>query len=311
MRDVRDATRLPVLLVAFKRPETTRRVIEAIRRVRPPRVYFAVDGPRPGSPREAELVAEVRALVDSCFDWDCQVETFFREENRGCALGVSEAISFFFRHEEAGVILEDDCVPEPDFFRYCEVLLDRYRDDPRMMHISGNSRVRIEDPGSSYFLSRYPQVWGWASWRDAWNHFEFAPAEPDRELEVVLNRFADERERKYWEKILRRTFEGKIDSWAYRWAFAIWLADGVSAYPVQNLVRNVGFGSDSTHTGPLSASRWSMPEASPLNELRHPDPPTLRKDLDLMVFERAYAKAPLPIRAGRAMVSLVRNGRNG
>lgn len=303
---MRAITHLPVLLVAFKRPETTRRVLESIGRVKPPRLYFAVDGARPGNPKEAERVREVQALAESCVDWDCEVKTFFREENRGCARGVSEAISFFFENEEAGVILEDDCVAEPDFFRYCEELLDRYRDDPRMMHISGSSRVEIEDPGSSYFLSRYAQVWGWATWRDAWSNFTLE-RDLSQELDEVLGRFPTERERRYWEPILRRTFAGGIDSWAYRWSYAIWQADGISAYPTSNMVQNIGFGSDSTHTRAWSTSRWSMPEPVPLGEIRHPSPAVLREDLDTLVYDRAYAKSPLPIRAMRAAANLVRN----
>ncbi len=290
---------LPVLLVAYKRPELARQAIQAIRRVRPSRLYFAVDGPRPDDREEARVVNRVRALATEIIDWDCEVRTLFRDENRGCALGVSEAISWFFDQERTGVILEEDCIPDPAFFNYARELLERYADDPRIMHISGNTRVRIEESATSYFFSGYPQVWGWATWRDAWRKFQMQHDDFESKLTRVLNRFDTDQERAYWEPVLRDTFSGKRDSWAYRWAFTQWLEDGLSTYPTSNMVENIGFGSDATHTGLFSETRWLQPAATDPGDLRHPESVTRRADLDQEVFDRAYSKHPLPTRLFR------------
>lgn len=286
----------------------TRSALKAIREVRPARLYFAVDGARSGEEEEARLVEEVRALAEELVDWDCDLKTFFREENQGCARGVSEAISWFFEQEEAGIIVEDDCVPDPAFFGYCDTLLDLYRDDQRIMHISGNTRVPIEDPGTSYFFSRYPQVWGWATWRDAWQKFRMEYDDFESVLGQVLAAFSTDAERVYWEPVLKDTFEGRRDSWAYRWAFAQWLEGGLSTYPTTNMVDNIGFGSESTHTGLFSETRWLQPPARNPGELRHPTDMTPREDLDLKIFDRAYAKQNLPTRLYRIARSITHNG---
>lgn len=285
----------------------TRQALEAICRARPPRLYFAVDGARAGNDEEARLVGQVRELTDGLIDWECELRTLFREENRGCARGVSEAITWFFEQEEAGIIVEDDCVPEPAFFDYCEDLLERFEDDPRVMHISGNTRVLIEDPGTSYFFSRYPQVWGWATWKSSWQKFRMQYEDFEAVLDQVLDGFSTDAERAYWDPVLRDTFAGRRDSWAYRWAFAQWLEGGLSAYPTTNMVDNIGFGTESTHTGLLSETRWLQPPASNPGDLRHPEVIEPLEDLDLKVFDLAYAKRGLPTRLYRIARSITLN----
>ncbi len=166
----------PILLLVFNRPDTTRQVFETIRAARPPRLYVAADGPRPGRAGEAERCAEVRELTTQ-IDWPCELKTLFRNENLGCKIGVSSAIDWFFQNEPEGIILEDDVVPLPSFFLYCDVLLDRYRNDIRVGVISGSNLVSnhlmLEE---SYFFSRYNHIWGWASWRRAWDHYDVTMA---------------------------------------------------------------------------------------------------------------------------------------
>lgn len=299
---VQGVTQLPVLLVAYRRPGTTARVIDAIREVRPPRIYFAVDGPVPGRADAADDVRAVQELVSE-FDWGCTVRTLFRDENLGCARGVSGAISWFFENEEAGVILEDDCVPEAAFFRYCGEALEKYREDPRVMHVSGHANFHLEDPDASYFMSRYAQVWGWATWRHAWDAFAM-DLDGSVEIEDVLSQFPTERERKYWQPVMERTFGGRIDSWAYRWAFAIWRSGGVSLYPTTNMVENIRFDFKSTHTRPWSSSRWSSPASTSPGELTSPTTTSVDEEQDTVVFDHAYAKPALPVRVWRAARSI-------
>lgn len=162
----------PVLFLVYKRPDTTRQVFEAIRQAKPPRLYIAADGPKKDLPEEAEKVKQVRDIVLSGVDWDCEVETLFRDENLGCKYGVSGGIDWFFENEEEGIILEDDTLPSQSFFWFCQELLERYKDDKRIMAISGdNFQNGIKRGACSYYFSRYNHIWGWASWRRAWGYY--------------------------------------------------------------------------------------------------------------------------------------------
>lgn len=167
----RTSPETPVLFTVFNRPACTRRVFEAIRRAAPAVFSSPATVPVRNGPEEAPLVSQVRGIVAEV-DWKCEVATLFREENLGCRNAMSSAISWFFSEVEEGIILEDDCLPDPSFFRYCGELLERYRDDERVMNISGvNSLLRGAELGDSYYFSRYPHIWGWASWRRAWRNY--------------------------------------------------------------------------------------------------------------------------------------------
>ena len=156
----------PVLFLVFNRSDTATQVFEKIRQVRPSRLYVAGDGPREGY-NEEEKVAKAREIATRV-DWPCEVKTLFRDKNLGCAHGCSNAISWFFQHEEKGIILEDDCVPHLDFFTFCENLLDRYAEDERVTVVSGNNFQKGKWRGdASYYFSKFPHIWGWATWRRA------------------------------------------------------------------------------------------------------------------------------------------------
>lgn len=242
----------PLLLIAWRRPRTLRQVINAIRPVAPTRLFVACDGPNPERPGEAEKVAATRAVIEHEIDWPCQNERLYSDVNQGCRLGVSRAITWFFEQVEEGIILEDDCVPHPDFFPYCTTLLERYRHDTRVWCISGNNFQNGHWRGDgSYYFSRYNHCWGWASWRRCWQHYDAEiskwPALRDSRLLETI--FEDPLERKYWRRIWQRLVdEGKPDSWAYRWTFTCLANGGLTALPNVNLVTNVGFGEDATHT---------------------------------------------------------------
>ena len=153
----------PVLFLVFNRPDTTAQVFEAIRQAKPPRLYVASDGAREDKEGELEKVKQVREIV-SQVDWNCEVKTLFRDKNLGCKIAVSSAIDWFFEQEEMGIILEDDCLPHPTFFRFCQELLERYRDDERIGMISGNNfQFGRKCTDYSYYFSMYSHIWGWAS----------------------------------------------------------------------------------------------------------------------------------------------------
>lgn len=242
----------PLLLIAWRRPHTLRQVIDAIRSVAPSRLFVACDGTNPERFGEAESVAATRALIEYEIDWPCQIERHYSDVNQGCRLAVSRALTWFFEQVDEGIVLEDDCVPHPDFFPYCTTLLERYRHDTRVWCISGSNFQDGQWRGDgSYYFSRYNHCWGWASWRRCWKHYDAElaklPALFDSGLLETI--FEDPIERQYWTKIWKRLLdEGKPDSWAYRWTFTCLINSALTALPNRNLIRNIGFGPDATHT---------------------------------------------------------------
>jgi hypothetical protein len=208
-------------------------------------------------------------------DWPCTVHTLFREHNLGCRQAVSTAIDWFFEHEEAGIILEDDCLPHPSFFPYCEELLHHYRDDTRIMHINGSNILRgwVRDPDYSYYFSRHNAIWGWASWRRAWQHYNVAtPLLPEIQRKNYLWRhFFNSLEARMLLRPLWATHRGELDTWDYQWSFAMVIQSGLSVMPAVNMISNIGFGGDATHT--LNTSHpWAELATEPMPlPLRHPN----------------------------------------
>ena len=295
--DARERLTTPVLFVVFNRPETTREVFETIRAAEPPRLYIAADGPRHDRPGEAARVAQVRRYVTENVDWDCVVKKRFGSENLGCRAGVSEAISWFFENEEAGIILEDDCVPDQTFFHYCQQLLERYRDDDRVMHVAGSCLMRNMKERESYFFSKYPAVWGWATWKDAWSKFSLDTPNFEEDFRQIDRQFPLDEEKAYWKMIMGRHFAGRIDTWDYAWAFSIWRHQGLAVYPTRNLVRNIGFGADSTHT-----KRWKDYKGlgdlktQSMEKIIHPEAVHVNVELDNRVFIETYRRPAIVVR---------------
>jgi hypothetical protein len=238
----------PVLILAFNRPDETRAVIESLRPACPRQLFFAVDGPRPGNAGDTAAVSAVRSLAGS-IDWPCEVRTLFREENLGCKAAVSAAISWFFEHVDQGIILEDDCVAHPSFFRFAAELLDRYRADERVMMISGDNFQPGAWTAHSYYFSRYTHIWGWATWRRAWKLYDHRmTAWPEmRDGGWLVDILRDEAAADYWTGIFEETYRERNASWAYRWMFSAWSQSGLSVIPNVNLVSNIGFSELATH----------------------------------------------------------------
>jgi hypothetical protein len=264
----------PVLFIVFNRPDPTAQVFEAIRQARPPRLYIAADGPRLDRLGEAAQVQAVRDYVVSHVDWDCVVKTRFQPTNLGCRLAVSSAIDWFFEHEPEGIILEDDCLPDASFFPYTQELLGRYRDDQRVMGISGIHLHGDEhQPPHSYFFSHYNHVWGWASWRRAWQHYDREmdhwPALRNTEWLLTVGH-GNRQFQRHWNRIFDRTADGLIDTWDYQWTFSAWSQGGLSILPARNLIRNIGFGAGATHTTDSGEGVSDLPLESLDFPLSHP-----------------------------------------
>jgi len=241
----------PIAFLVFNRPETTQKVFAEIAKARPHKLLVVADGPRRDRPGETDRCAEVRRIINGV-DWDCEVLTNYAEENMGCAHRVSSGIDWVFENVDESIFLEDDCLPDPSFFRYCDEMLKRFRNDDRIMAISGDNFQFGSRPSNySYYYSRYVHIWGWASWRRAWKFYDIRMARwPDVKKDGwLLDLFENKRDARYWEDVFEQAYHGKTGTWDYQWLFACWLQSGLSVIPSVNLVSNIGFGAGATHTG--------------------------------------------------------------
>jgi hypothetical protein len=228
----------------------TEKVFEQIRAIKPKYLFVAADGFRKEKVGEEEKCRLVRNMVTD-IDWDCELKTLFRDENLGCGKAVSQAITWFFENVEEGIVLEDDCLPDSSFFSYCAELLNRYRQDQRVFLISGNNLIGTawKPEWHSYFWG-HPGVWGWASWRRAWNLYDYQME--GWEKAEIKNRIRDAMKTEGWFEYYYSMYEsacnGTLDTWDIQWCYTILKNGGLTANPSVNLVKNLGFGNQSTHT---------------------------------------------------------------
>ena len=271
---------VPILFLVFNRPLQTRASLERIREARPLVLYVHCDGPRTHKTGEHDLVAQVRAIIQTEIDWNCKVVTLFREKNLGLREGVFDAINWFFEQEPEGIIVEDDCVPDLSFFQFCAELLERYREDEQVMHIGGSNLAEkfTSDRRESYVFSRFSFVWGWAGWRRAWKKMTLdLDGLGDFEQGQLYKQFVpNPLARNYMLDKFRDTRQRKNNSWAYAWFYTILKNNGLCIVPCKNLVQNVGVGERSA-TNTTAPNKSAMLRASKLDwPLLHP----VRRDPD-------------------------------
>jgi hypothetical protein len=263
----------PILFLVFNRPETTARVFAAIRAARPAQLFVAADGPRPARTGEDERCRQVRQIA-TAVDWPCELVTLLRDGNLGCKCAVSSAIDWFFSQVSEGIVLEDDCLPDPSFFAYTSELLAYHRDDTRVMSISGDNFVsETWQPAESYYFSAFTHIWGWASWRRAWASYDVTMADwpSQRDAGLMQRVFPGARcAQAHWTRLLDRVARGEIDTWDYQWAYATWKSRGLSCLPSVNLISNIGFGPGATHTLDAEGQLANLPRGSLPFPLRHP-----------------------------------------
>lgn len=233
----------PILFLIFNRPDTTKRVFESIRSIKPAKLYIAADGARKDKVGEDLLCQETRNIIE-LIDWDCEIRTLFRADNLGCKIAVSSAIDWFFENEEQGIILEDDCLPNRSFYKFCDELLNYYKNDNRVMHISGNNFQDGTNRGDgSYYFSRYNHIWGWATWRRAWKTYDVNMNQLNNALnQQVFDNTLSNKELKFWLNCFKEIQEGKKNTWDYQTMLNQWFQNGLTIIPNQNLVTNIGFG---------------------------------------------------------------------
>ena len=241
----------PVAFIIFNRPDTTARVFAEIAKAKPPKLLVVADGPRKARIGEAEKCAATRAIINQV-DWPCEILTNYSEVNLGCKNRVSSGIDWVFQMVEEAIILEDDCLPDPTFFRFCQEMLDHYRNDLRVGVISGNN-FKFENTRSddSYFFSKYVHIWGWATWRSRWkNHYDVNISKWPiiKQQNWLLDILGNKKESKMWAKVFDIMYQKKVDTWDYQWIFSNWINNRISIIPSVNLISNIGFGADATHT---------------------------------------------------------------
>lgn len=278
-----------VLILIFNRPDKVRSLIDALSLARPPRLYIAADGPRTARPSDAGQCAEARRIAQEV-SWPCQIHTHFSETNLGVDPAVEAGINWFFEHETEGIILEDDCIPSIDFFRFAGAMLEQYREDDRVMMVSGNNfQDGIQRGTGSYYVSRYANTWGWATWQRAWRLYDPSlsslPAFVESNAVRLIRASFDEQ--RHWLRYFRKLRAGMYSAWDAKWMFAIWNADGLCITPNVNLVRNIGFGPDATHT--TQSGENGTEDLGRMDEvIRHPSTMEPDADADRKLYMRNY-----------------------
>jgi hypothetical protein len=274
----------PVALFIFNRPDTTKKVFEEIRGAKPERLFVIADGPRQNVERDKELCKLTREITEN-IDWDCKVTRDYAVENYGLRKRVSSGLTQMFNSVDEAIILEDDCVPHQSFFPFCQELLERYRDEEKVMMISGNNFFdELRNKEYSYYFSSFNHIWGWATWKRAWHLYndEMEDWPNLREGDFLNNILQDDVSVKYYRTIFQEVYEDKINSWAYSWLYSMLRKDGLSIVPSKNLVTNIGFGTEATnaksnshHAADIIAEEIEFP-------LMHP--PKTERDLEADMF---------------------------
>jgi hypothetical protein len=295
------ALETPILFLVFNRPDTTRKVFERIREVRPKYLYVAADGPRPGNDSDTKNTAEVREIFKS-IDWDCKLITLYREENMGCKLAVSRGITWFFEQVEEGIILEDDVLPNKSFFSFCSRMLYLFRNDIKVMHISGfNILGKWKENKQGFHACYFGNVWGWASWARAWKFYDVNLDEwSNADYQQSILDYFPENMRSAKRHLYNDLYEGRIDTWDYQWTISRLLNNGLSIVPSKNLIKNIGFDKDATHT--VTEPHWFK---SKTYKLKLPDSLSGK-----IVIDKQYDSLHLAVNESQSPKSLLQKAFN-
>lgn len=286
------ATKLstPVVLILAPRIETVTKVLAAIKNANPSILYAVADAG--WSQVTREKFKEVKTLIAQ-IDW-CKVRTNYSDENMNAKMRLASGISWVFEHEERAIILEHDCLPHPSFFSYCENLLERYADDNRVMHIGGDNffkQLNVDYKSlDSYFFTHVPHIWGWATWRRAWQYYDVNITKwPEAQKRRLLyDVFKDDAVAFRWENRLQEYYENRINSWDGQWTFAILSQGGLSINPSVNLVSNIGFGKEALSCKNENDILANIPSESIAFPLKHPPFMIVDQKADLLIAKKVF-----------------------
>lgn len=289
---------VPVALFNFNRPRLTQQVFEAVRQIKPRRLLLVADGPRAARPDDTRLCAEVRAIFEK-IDWDCEVSQNFSDTNLGSFSRNSSGLNWVFDSVEEAIILEDDCIPSLSFFRYCEELLERYRNNPRVGVISGNNFgfPKSGHKNDSYCFSAYALTWGWASWRRVWKEVDLSMAwwTPESGEKLLRATFPRTEEWQYWYKIYEAISTGeKKNAWDYQLMLSTFRHSQYCSIPRVNLISNIGFGPDGTNCFDESSPMQNTPRGEMEFPLKHPVDVHCSTKTDHAIFKIRFDCYPPP-----------------
>ena len=281
---------VPILFILFANPDTSAQVFERIRQIQPAKLYIAADAPRSEKQDEIQRSMETRNII-SRIDWNCELKTFFPDKNLGPKIAISKAITWFFEQEEQGVILEHDCLPDLSFFPYCEELLDKYKDDTRIGHISGNNFLsNIIEEGLSYDFSSCVHIWGWATWRRVWKNYDadFPFWEEQKKKRSLL--FCSKREEIYFSSFIPDAIyhRNNINTWDTQYWFTLRLQNQLAVYPAVNLVTNIGLGDPNAIHTAKKKKKYSVSASGISFPLKHPQYVLRNKKLDDKTIKKLF-----------------------
>jgi hypothetical protein len=286
-----DALQTPVLLITYKRLDTTMRVLDRISAVRPVKLYIASNAPNPLSAGDDVKVNTVRNAIKEKINWPCKVVSLFRTEHLSAKHSISSAITWFFEQETEGIILEDDCLVDTSFFYFAQECLERYRNDERVMQIgASNFQQGRKWNESSFYFSRYNHIWGWASWKRAWQHFDLSLKSLDKQdfKRNVAEIFKRPQDKTYWSAMFDYVKSGNIDTWDYQWMFSMWAKKGSSIIPQVNLVENIGFGVDATNTLNPTKDILLLKAGAVYFPLKHPEHVSIEENADAITSDTFF-----------------------
>jgi hypothetical protein len=239
----------PILLIVFNRFNEAKLVFEAIRFQKPTQLFISSDGAR--SEEENLKVQEIRNYLVEHVDWECELKTKFNDANLGCNIGPSSAITWFFSQVKKGIILEDDCVPDKSFFSYCEKYLDIFEYDKTVWHIAGNNLLgeyQNYEIDQNIIFSNFNFIWGWATWSNRWSSYD-SELTTFNSTDFIDKIFTNKKDQEFWKSVFYRVKNKELTTcWDYQWTFVCWRNSGISIVPKKNLVKNIGFDSNATHT---------------------------------------------------------------
>lgn len=284
----------PILFLIFNREDTSFQVLEAIKKVKPAKLYIASDGSRDHVENEFETCQKLREQILSSINWSCEIKTLFRDKNLGCKIAVSSAIDWFFEHEEYGIILEDDCLPNHSFFFFIQELLLKYQNNFNIGMISGNNFIPEYKVTDSYLFSYHCHIWGWGTWRRAWKLYDISLSSWNNT--ALTTKYSNKSELQYWNNIFKKIKNNEINTWDYQWVYTCISNDLLSIIPSHNLVQNIGFDERATHTKTVldfynvSSSEINFP-------IIHPEVIKRNQKADILIFNKLFKPKSLLKRA--------------
>lgn len=272
----------PIIFIIFNRPITTQKVFDEIKKIKPKYLYVIADGPRPNKPNEIKLCHQTRKIIEQV-NWPCKIIKDYSKSNLGCKIRLSSGITNAFKSYDQAIILEDDCMPNNSFFKFCEEMLFKYKNIDDIMCITGdnflfNKQSIITD---SYYFSEYPNIWGWATWKRAWNKY-------DVKISSWPTNKSNSKYPSNFNKMFDMVYENKIDTWDIQWLYSCLVNKGLTIVPSKNLVSNIGFGNNSTHTTfkTIVADMKTEELSFPLNHPQHIIPNTSADKISRYHFTR-------------------------